>query len=132
MLSGVFLRMLVPAEVRPSQQEGSRHRVCGHHKKSAGVTRLRRKTLRGIGVVCLVLAVLLVLAFSRSVRIEYHKWRLRAAKADYERLRSGEYQFTDKARELLLAKPVTWEEVRAAGKLHEQKLVEAGFLHRQE
>jgi len=78
------------------------------------------------------LAVLLVLAFSRPVRIEYHKWRLRAAKADYERLRSGEYQFTDKARELLLAKPVTWEEVRAAGKLHEQKLVEAGFLHRQE
>jgi hypothetical protein len=35
-------------------------------------------------------------------------------------------------RELLLARPVTWERVRSSWRYHEQRLVDLGFLHRRE
>ena len=92
----------------------------------------RRKTLRWVAVACLVLAFLFALAFSKPVRLEYHKWRLIAAKREHLRLSRGEHRFSDAVREILLAKPVTWADVRAAWAHHEQKLVDLGFLHRKE
>lgn len=93
--------------------------------------RPKRKALRWIGAGCVALAVLLAVAFSRPVRVEYHKWRLTAAKREHVRLGRGEYRFSDRVRESI-GNPLTWNEVLAAWKGHEQSLVELGVLYRKE
>src|SRR5688500_12490336 len=74
--------------------------------------------------------VLLAFAFSKPGRIQYHKWRVTAAKREYDRLARGEYRFADKARELFLGRTLTWPEVESRWKRPEQALVDLGFMQR--
>src|SRR5216110_1744012 len=93
---------------------------------------MRAKSKRAVVFAPLIIAVLIGLSFSKPARIEYHKWRVTAAKSEYQRLLVGEHRLSDTLRELLTAKPVTWQEVRARWKRHEQALVDLGYLGRVE
>jgi hypothetical protein len=94
------------------------------------VIRPKRKTLWRFGLTCLLIAIFLALGLSKPVRIRYHKWRLIAAKQEYLRLARGEYRFSDKMRELFLGRTLTWAEVEADWKKHEDALVQLGLLRR--
>ena len=76
--------------------------------------------------------VFLALAFSKPGRIQYHKWRVTAAKREHLRLASGQYRFTDQLREVFIGRTRTWAEIESAWKRHEQALVDLGFMKRVE
>ncbi len=91
---------------------------------------MRAKGKRLVVILCLIVAAFAGLSFSKPGRIQYHKWRVSAAKAEYRRLRAGEYSLSDTLRELFLGKPRTWTQVESTWKHHEQALVDLDYLHR--
>lgn len=94
----------------------------------AGGRKGRRFILGALGVVLLLLGF----GFSTPARIQYHKWRVTAAKGEHLRLARGEYRFSDQLRELFLGRTRTWAEVESAWRRHEQALVDLGFMKRVE
>src|SRR5437867_12883881 len=80
----------------------------------------------------LIVPIIVALSLSKPARIQYHKWHITAAKREYQRLLEGKHLFKDTLHELLLGHGVTWQEVRARWKRHEQALVDLGYLHRVE
>ena len=90
-----------------------------------------RKVWVGISVFLLVVAVVGA-AFHRSILLAYHKYGLRAAKAESVRLRTQGPGRFDEFKALFRGKPWTSRDCISAAEHHAQCLVRLGFLRQAE
>ena len=72
--------------------------------------------------------VILALIFNKALNIEYHKWRLKAAKEDYARYGQSPPTWKDEVGAFLGRTPMTSLEAKAVCQKHEQALALLGYL----
>lgn len=90
-----------------------------------------RRVWCGISVFLLVAAVAAI-TFQRPIKLAYHKYALRSAKAESLRLKQQGPGPLDEFKALFRSKPWTSRECAAVAERHARELVRLGFLQRVE